>query len=303
MSRGSKSVECPTKVFNFDVFTTSKILKNHQNFEDVWSESAIFDDFSESRESSSLFRDPPIKRKVKADRPPNTQHRKICRNEDVSNESANSSLQIEASKMFARRKSTLRAPGDAHQNNYNPKLDAGNNVSHSHLLRKQPMNTTTAASAYKNAHYRSTSLPQRSYQTRSYIDLSSGRLPESLRQQSLYDCTILHFRSRHTASPSRIARQAQSFLFYKLKAAAPSLAAIASASHTRSRESRTHTQRSKAGNVAPLRTRTRTRTSRPDTQPRKDSPLECVHSLAEHETWSILTATTRMTLCILGMNM
>ena len=260
MSRGSKSVECPTKVLNFDVFTTSKILKNHQNFEDVSSESAIFDDFSESRESSSLFRDPPTKRKVKADRPPNTQHCKICRNEDVSNESA---LQIEASKMFARRKSTLRAPGDAHRNNDNPKLDAGNNVSHSHLLRKQPMNTTTAASAYKNAHYRSTSLPQKSYQTRSYIDLSSGRLPESLRQQSLYDCTILHFRSRHTASPSRIAPQAQSFLFYKLKAAAPSLAAIASASHTRSRESRTHTQRSKAGNVAPLRTRT----SRPDTQP------------------------------------
>ena len=76
MGRGSKSVECPTKVRNFDVFTMP-LKKNHQNFEDVSSDSAIFNDFSESRGFVQFVAGPPYQEESKGKRTSQTPPRRI----------------------------------------------------------------------------------------------------------------------------------------------------------------------------------------------------------------------------------
>ena len=62
MSRGLKKADCPTKVRNSDVCITSKNVTNNAIFEDVSSESAIFDDFSEHRGVVQFVSNPPLAR-------------------------------------------------------------------------------------------------------------------------------------------------------------------------------------------------------------------------------------------------
>ena len=65
--------------------------------------------------SSSSFRDPPSKTEVKAIWPPRHNIVRYAEMKTLERE-RNFSLHINASKMFARRKSALRVPGDALNN-------------------------------------------------------------------------------------------------------------------------------------------------------------------------------------------